>query len=75
MLCGAVAGVGDLVGLDDQPEGVAADEDEDDAHQDEGGLLPAFPEVLAGGGVVHVVVAVAAEAVVGLQDGGLGGRA
>ena len=38
--------MGDLVGLDDQTEGVAEQEGQHDGHQDHGRLLPPLPEVL-----------------------------
>ncbi len=44
----AVARVRDLVRLDDEPERVAAEEDENDGDQDHGRLLPSLPEVLRG---------------------------
>ena len=72
MLGRAVTGVRHLVRLDHQPEGVAADEDEHDADQDEGRLLPALSEVLARGAVVERVVA--EEAVLVREDGRLGRR-
>ena len=44
MLGGAVARVGDLVGLDDEAEGVAEEERQHDRHQDHRGLLAALPD-------------------------------
>ena len=44
MLCGAMTGVGDLVGLDDEAERVADEERQHDRHQDHRGLLAALPD-------------------------------
>ena len=50
MLCGAVARVGDLVGLDDEAERVADEERQHDRHQDHRRLLAALPEIVRGRG-------------------------
>ena len=44
MLCGAVARVGDLVGLDDEAERVADEERQHDRHQDHRRLLAPLPD-------------------------------
>ena len=46
VLDGAVAGVGDLVHLDDEPEGVASHEDDHDANQYDHGLLSLLTKVV-----------------------------
>ena len=48
MLCGAVARVGDLVGLDDEAERVAEQERQHDRHQDHRRLLAPLPEIVRG---------------------------